>query len=315
MRDLQRRLGAAGFPVAGSDPGIYCARTEDAVRGFQEARGLRVDGRCDEDTWTALVEASWRLGDRQLFLTMPHLRGDDVVELQSRLTHLGFDCGRVDGILGPRTAGALSEFQSNCGLVPDGICGIDTIHSLQRLGAHSGSGPGVATVREQERIRLRPGSVADCRVVIGQYGGLSALTRRVAKELRQRGATAMPLDEPDAVAQALAANHFHADVYIGFDVAAEPSAVAHFYKVPSFESVGGRGLAEVMVAAVTADPTLTAALGVEPRALGMRLPVLRETKMPAVVLTVGPARVVGDALPQLAAAVLRAVELWSSRAS
>jgi N-acetylmuramoyl-L-alanine amidase len=46
----------------------------------------------------------------------------------------------------------------------------------------------------------------------------------------------------------------------------------------------------------------------------MRLPVLRETKMPAVVLTVGPARVVSDSLAQLAAAILRAVELWSSRA-
>ncbi len=315
MRDLQRRLGAAGHPATGSEPGTYCARTEEAVRSFQQARGLRADGRCDEETWAALVEASWRLGGRQLFLTLPHLRGDDVVELQSRLTHLGFDCGRVDGILGPRTAGALSEFQSNCGLVADGICGVDTIHSLQRLSAHSGQGPGVATVREQERLRQRPGSVGDCRVVIGQYGGLSALTRRVTKELRQRGATAMPLDEPDSVAQALAANHFHADVYIGFDVAAEAKAVAHFYKVPSFESVGGRALAEVMVAALEADPELTAALGVEPIAVGMRLPVLRETKMPAVVLTVGPARVVGDSLAQLAAAILRAVELWSSRAS
>ena len=105
MRDLQRRLGAAGHPAAGSEPGTYCARTEEAVRSFQTSRGLRADGRCHEETWAALVEASWRLGERQLFLTLPHLRGDDVVELQSRLTHLGFDCGRVDGILGPRTAG------------------------------------------------------------------------------------------------------------------------------------------------------------------------------------------------------------------
>ena len=95
--------------------GGFCPATEDAVRAFQTGRGLRCDGRCDEQTWTALVEASWKLGDRLLFLTSPNLRGDDVAELQSRLGRLGFDCGRVDGILGPSTARALEEFQSNCG--------------------------------------------------------------------------------------------------------------------------------------------------------------------------------------------------------
>ena len=78
------------------------------MRTFQSARGLRSDGVCDEQTWTALVEASWRLGDRLLFLTSPNLRGDDVAELQSRLGRLGFDCGRVDGILGPRTAASVA---------------------------------------------------------------------------------------------------------------------------------------------------------------------------------------------------------------
>ena len=104
--------------------------TEEAVRAFQTARGLRCDGRCDENTWTALVEASWKLGDRALFLTSPNLRGDDVAELQTRLGRIGFDCGRVDGILGPRTAVALEEFQSNCGTTSDGVCGPETVRTL-----------------------------------------------------------------------------------------------------------------------------------------------------------------------------------------
>ena len=57
-------------------------------------------GRCDELTWTALVEAGWTLGDRLLMITAPNLRGEDVAELQRILARLGFNCGRVDGIFG-----------------------------------------------------------------------------------------------------------------------------------------------------------------------------------------------------------------------
>ena len=47
----------------------------------------------------------------------------------------------------------------------------------------------------------------------------------------------------------------------------------------------------------------------------MRLPVLRETRMPAVVMSVGPTRTVTDAATHLATAVVRAIENWASRAS
>jgi N-acetylmuramoyl-L-alanine amidase len=80
------------------------------VTEFQQARGLHASGQCDDATWTALVEASYRLGDRTLLLTAPNMRGDDVAELQSILARLGFDCGRVDGILGPSTTRALEDF-------------------------------------------------------------------------------------------------------------------------------------------------------------------------------------------------------------
>ena len=79
--------------------------------------------------------ALWKLGDRLLFLTSPNLRGDDVAELQGGLNHIGFECGRVDGILGPRTARALQDFQHNCGLHDDGVCGPDTVRSLAEAGA------------------------------------------------------------------------------------------------------------------------------------------------------------------------------------
>ncbi|MDO9173706.1 MAG: peptidoglycan-binding protein, partial [Actinomycetota bacterium] len=170
MRDLQRRLGAAGFSLAGAEAGVFCAATQHAMRGFQQARGLRADGVCDEHAWTALVEASWKLGDRVLLLTSPNMRGDDVGELQSRLARLGFDCGRVDGIFGPRTARAVEDLQSNCGITADGVAGTETLRVLLRVSSQTGSGPGVAAVRERERLRAGFESVANCRVVLGQFG-------------------------------------------------------------------------------------------------------------------------------------------------
>jgi N-acetylmuramoyl-L-alanine amidase len=255
------------------------------------------------------VEATWKLGDRLLFLTSPNLRGDDVGELQSRLGRLGFDCGRVDGILGPRTARALADFQSNCGLNADGVCGTDSVRTIIRVSGHTGDGPGVGTVRERQRLLEGLGSLANCRIVVGQFGGLSALARNLARELRQRGAQVMPLDEPDAVTQALAANHFGAHAYVGFEGSAEHTAVAHYYRVPTFESVGGRALAELIA------QEMAQVDGLHPTVAGMRMPVLRETRMPAVLFTVGPVRVATDATPHLANAVLRALELWILRAT
>src|SRR4051794_31326296 len=100
--DIQRRLIAAGFAI--DDPAErYGAATEAAVRRFQQARGLVVDGICGRETWTALVEAGWQLGDRLISLKSPMMRGEDVGELQRKLGALGFDSGRVDAIFGPLT--------------------------------------------------------------------------------------------------------------------------------------------------------------------------------------------------------------------
>ena len=100
VRDLTARLRGAGFDP-GTDTVTFGEATEAALQRFQASRGLEPAGVCDRDTWLALVEAGYSVGDRLLYLTSPMLRGDDVAELQLRLGALGFDAGRVDGIFGP----------------------------------------------------------------------------------------------------------------------------------------------------------------------------------------------------------------------
>lgn len=258
---------------------------------------------CDEATWNTLVEAGWNLGDRLLKLTSPNTRGDDVSRLQGELCRLGFDTGRVDGIFGPLTANALLEFQRSCGMPGDGVCGPDTLRYLDRLGRQSGQGPGVSAIREAERIRSLAQFV-DCRIVIGQFGGLSSLARAVARALRSLGADVILVDEPDATAQALAANRFRAHLYLGLEASFEPAAELSFYRVPAFESAAGRRLAEQLAT------SLHNVLSVPPVVQGIRLPVLRETKMPAVLCRFGPVRSIADSAGAVAEQCAQAVENW-----
>jgi len=51
----------------------------------------------------------------------PRLRRLEVIELQKQLNQRGFDAGDADGILGPATRRAISEFQHDQGMVADGF--------------------------------------------------------------------------------------------------------------------------------------------------------------------------------------------------
>jgi N-acetylmuramoyl-L-alanine amidase len=113
----------------------FDAATEHAVRHFQQVRGLSVDGRVGEETYRALSEARWSLGDRLLRYDPERpMRGDDVTSLQERLLELGYDAGRADGILGPETEHGLRAFQRDYGLTSDGTCGPATLRALRQLG-------------------------------------------------------------------------------------------------------------------------------------------------------------------------------------
>ncbi len=235
------------------------------------------------------------------------MRGDDVGTLQGLLGRLGFDCGRVDGIFGPATAGALAAFQRDCGLDVDGVCGPLTVRALEVNGARTGSGPGMAAMRELEQLGTVGASFRELRLVVGQFGGLGALSRHVAQGLRQAGAKVITVDELDPSIHAAAANRHLATAYLGFEPRAEHEVTLAYYATAGFQSAGGRTLAERLAAAFSGVDALVPA-----RATGMRLPVLRETRMTAVVCSLGPVQRVVDAGPAVSGAVVDAVAMWAA---
>jgi N-acetylmuramoyl-L-alanine amidase len=304
VRDLHRRLSAAGFAAPGP-PSHFTPATQAAVEAFQRDRGLEPNGTCDQPTWQLLVEAGYRLGDRLLYLQAPMLRGDDVAELQLRLSSLGFDAGRVDGIFGPETETALAEFQRNAGLPTDGIAGTATIGELCRLGTMADRSDPVATVKEREQLRQAPRALHGRRVVVGDLGGLDALTTALARLLRRAGGDVITLHEPDGSLQAAAANRFDAELYIG--IASNVSSSTSYFATVGFESTGGRLLAELCARRVGT------VLGVNQppcEVVGMRLPILRETRMPAVLCRLGPPEAVVRHTAEFARILADAVREW-----
>ena len=139
---------------------------ESQIRSFQQARGLDVTGFVDEVTARAMEEARWKLGDRSLYVqATPLMRGDDVAALQARLTEMGFDCGRVDGIFGNRTEAAVKDFQKSVGETVDGKCGPATMIALIRL-TRVVSGGVPSTLRQNATQQSRGPALANKVIVL-----------------------------------------------------------------------------------------------------------------------------------------------------
>lgn len=144
----------------------------DEIRSFQQSRGLTVTGILDGVTTRALEESRWKLGDRSLYLQpSPMMRGDDVATLQSRLTDMGFNCGRVDGIFGEVTETAVKDFQKSAGIKSDGKCGPETIIALLRL-TRTVSGGAPSELRESALRRTRGPALANKVIVLDPSSGV-----------------------------------------------------------------------------------------------------------------------------------------------
>ncbi|NBU32101.1 MAG: N-acetylmuramoyl-L-alanine amidase [Actinobacteria bacterium] len=134
--EIRQRLSRLGLL---SDQGTHPSEVFDdqlleAVRIFQQSRGLTIDGIIGPQTYRRLEEAHWILGDRILtYMPGKMIHGEDVATLQHKLQELGFHLDRLDGVFGPQTDRAVREFQRSVGLSDDGTCGPAVFAAFARL--------------------------------------------------------------------------------------------------------------------------------------------------------------------------------------
>ena len=299
-----------GFGADADPAGEWGPATESAVRTFQERRGLRADGRCGEQTWSVIVEAGYHLGDRRIYQRKPMMRGDDVADLQRRLGAMGFDAGKIDGIYGPDTAAAVADFQRNAGLTVDGIFGPDELRALERVGSRGEAQ--VAELRELDALRWSARTLDGRVFAVAERGGLDALVTGLGRRLRRLGADSLVLHHPDGSQLAAQANAAGAELFVEVDVLADEADAAGgcrcaYYRTEGYASPAGQRLAELINQRV-ADALRLPALGVR----GMVVPVLRETRMPAVVCEMGPAGRLVEHGPEAIDALSDAIVSWAT---
>ena len=279
VRDIQGRLAALGFAFQPDALGEYGAATDAAVKAFQAGRGLACDGIIGADTWRALYEAGYSLGDRILYYRLPMFRGDDVAELQRRLNDLGFDADKVDGVLGPHTHTALVDFQSNRGLAEDGICGPLVVRELAAI-TRGDPIAGRERVREREWVRGLPTSIAGTRLYLdpvgypNEVGGPAwDLALSVARGMQSMGGVPVLSRSadisPPAPTRARRANRLGVHITISLQPAIEEEPAVHYFESAHSRSEAGHLLAH----------EIASRLGIH--TAGRATAILKHTRAPA----------------------------------
>lgn len=153
VQQIQQELAIAGF-YSGPVTGYYGNQTQAAVRRFQQAQGLAVDGVVGPNTRAALQRqlsrplATPQFTPTQIYYTTSYPSGSRpaltpaiaqpvraanslyvgdsgpaVSQLQQSLQAIGYYSGPVTGYFGPQTQAAVIEFQRQNGLLVDGVVG------------------------------------------------------------------------------------------------------------------------------------------------------------------------------------------------
>lgn len=139
IKDLQMRLVLLELMSDTDISGQFDSPTKAAINTFANSHNMENSGIVTEELWEKLVNETYALGDRTLYLRIPNFRGADCRSLQKILGTLGFSVGEEDGVFGVLTEAALRRYQQNMGLPSDGIVGAYTYQSLHML-EHAWSG-------------------------------------------------------------------------------------------------------------------------------------------------------------------------------
>jgi N-acetylmuramoyl-L-alanine amidase len=157
-------------------------------------------------------------------------------------------------------------------------------------------------VRESEKLHHAARTGDSLKIVVGCFGDLQRVSRGLTRKLREQYNDVMTVEESDSTLHATSANSFQADVYVGIAAASAQHHEIVFYETEGFSSPGGHRLAEAIAAQLNA---------VGPGQFvvrGMRLPILRATRMPAVLCVFGQSS--QPEFDVIASAVCAAVNAW-----
>nr|WP_322763019.1 N-acetylmuramoyl-L-alanine amidase [Frankia sp. Cr2] len=284
------------------DGSLFDEALDDAVRAFQQSRGLSADGIIGPDTFRALDEARRKLGDRLLYHSINHpFIGDDVAALQERLSNMGFDVGRADGIFSSQTEAALKDFQHNRGLEPDGRCGPLTLRELKKLERTVvGGRPDV--LRESVRLLQQGPSLLGVVVAIdpGHGGGdpgvtvghlcerdlMADLASRLEARLLASGLEAYllhgPHESPDDSERAHRANEIGADLLVSLHLDAGRSPWAQGVSSYYFGNARGSSAVGERLAGLVQKELVSRTDLVDCRTHAKTWELLRQTLMPAI---------------------------------
>ena len=202
VRNLQQDLTTLGYYWA-EITGNFGAKTETAVKRFQEENGLTADGVAGTKTLNAIAAAVARKGGTPASggsagTTLKlNSQGTKVSQLQTDLKQLGYYYAEITGNFGEKTEAAVKAFQKAKGLTADGVAGTKTLNAIAAAvdkagGSSSGSSStnmklgstGTAVSTLQQNLTTLGYYYGD---VTGHYGNLTQ--QAVKKFQKAKGLT------------------------------------------------------------------------------------------------------------------------------
>ena len=135
VRNLQQDLTTLGYYWA-EITGNFGAKTETAVKRFQEENGLTADGVAGTKTLNAIAAAVARKGGTPASGSSAgttlklNSQGTKVSQLQTDLKQLGYYYAEITGNFGEKTEAAVKAFQKAKGLTADGVAGTKTLNAI-----------------------------------------------------------------------------------------------------------------------------------------------------------------------------------------
>lgn len=200
---LQSRLIVLGYLKSTAD-GIFDSRTQTALKAFQLANGLSMDGVAGPKTYAKLfsdsaIESVTPPSSEPVIPTRSLTVGDsgeDVKSVQNRLKKLGYLTGAADGQYGSDTAAAMKAFQQMNSLTATGSGNMATYARLYSDDALNASGvqdgestpaytnlklgsKGAAVVRLQQKL-------AELKYTVTVTGVYDETTRAAVLAFQQR---------------------------------------------------------------------------------------------------------------------------------